>query len=41
LAEVINEPQDIAYEHVMSKYGKIADENPVALYNHNRLYLTK
>jgi hypothetical protein len=41
LAEVINEPQDIAYEHVMDKYGKIADENPVALYNHNRLYLTK
>jgi hypothetical protein len=25
----------------MDKYGKIADENPVALYNHNRLYLTK
>jgi hypothetical protein len=41
LSEVINEPQDLAYEHVMSKYGEIADNNPVALYNHNRLYLTK
>lgn len=39
LADVINENQEIAYEHVMSEYGKIADNNPVALYNHNRLYL--
>ena len=40
LSEVINEPQERAYEHVMDKYGLIADSNPVALYNHNRLYLS-
>jgi hypothetical protein len=40
LSEVINEPQEKAYEHVMDKYGLIADSNPVALYNHNRLYLS-
>lgn len=40
LSEVINEPQESAYKHVMSKYGQIAENNPVALYNHNRLYLS-
>ena len=40
LSEVINEPQEKAYEHVMDKYGLIADSNPVALYNNNRLYLS-
>jgi len=40
LSEVINEPQESAYKHIMSKYGRIAESNPVALYNHKRLYLS-
>lgn len=40
LAECINEEQDKTYETVMSKYGEIAESNPVALYNHKRLYFT-
>ena len=40
LSECINEPQDIMYESIKKEYGKIAVENPVALYNHNRLYLS-
>ena len=41
LSECINEPQDVMYDTIIEKYGKIAEENPVALYNHNRLYLSK
>lgn len=40
LSECINEPQDKMYEIIKKEYGKIAEENPVALYNHNRLYLS-
>lgn len=40
LSECINEPQDKMYEIIKEGYGKIAEENPVALYNHNRLYLS-
>ena len=40
LSECINEPQDIMYEKIKTEYGKIAEENAVALYNHNRLYLS-
>lgn len=39
LAEVINEEQEDAFNYVKEKYGEIAEENPVALYNHKRLYL--
>jgi hypothetical protein len=39
LANVINEEQSIAYDYVKEKYGEIAEENPVALYNNKRLYL--
>jgi hypothetical protein len=41
LSECINEPQEVMYDTIIEKYGKIAEENPVALYNHNRLYLSK
>lgn len=38
LGDMINEPKDVIYESVKEKYGQIADGNPVALYNHKRLY---
>ena len=36
----INEDKKIIHENVMREYGIIAEENPVALYNHNRLYVS-
>jgi hypothetical protein len=33
----INETTDTIYENVMKEYGMIAEHNPVALYNHNRI----
>jgi len=41
LSEVINENHQVTYNHVMSKYGEIAKNNVVALYNFNRLYLSE
>ena len=41
LSECINEPQEVMYDTIMENYGKIAEVNPVALYNHKRLYLSK
>ena len=41
LGEVINEPLSIIYEHIMDNYRLITEDNPVALYNHNRLYLAE
>jgi hypothetical protein len=38
IAKYINEPKDIIHENVTREYGLIAEENPVALYNNNRLY---
>ena len=40
LSECINEPQEVMYDTIKTNYGKIAEKNPVALYNHNRLYLS-
>ena len=40
LSECINEPQEVMYETIKTNYGKIAEKNSVALYNHNRLYLS-
>jgi len=34
-------PQRFNYAHVMDNYELIVDENPVALYNYNRLYLAE
>jgi hypothetical protein len=41
LGEVINEPMSIIYGHVKENYGLLTENNPVALYNHNRLYLAE
>jgi hypothetical protein len=38
IGKYINEDKDTIYENVKKEYGIIAEENPVALYNHNRLY---
>lgn len=38
IGKYINEDKNVIYENVMKEYGIIAEENPVALYNHNRLY---
>lgn len=40
LAKNINEERtDWIYDEVFKVYGMVANENPVAFYNHNRLYL--
>ncbi len=41
LGEVINEPLSVIYEHIKENYGLLTEDNPVALYNHNRLYLAE
>jgi len=41
LGEVINEPLSVIHEHVKENYGLLTEDNPVALYNHNRLYLAE
>lgn len=38
LSEYINEDTKTIYNNVRSEYKLIANENPVALYNYNRLY---
>lgn len=38
LSKYINEDKNVIYENVLNEYGLIAEQNPVALYNHNRLY---
>lgn len=39
LGEAAAEPVDKAYDYVKENYGILAEVNPVALYNFNRLYL--
>ena len=41
LGEVINEPLSIIYEHVMDNYELIIEDNTVANYNYDRLYLAE
>lgn len=38
ISKYINEDKNTIHENVTKEYGLIADENPVALYNNNRLY---
>jgi hypothetical protein len=38
LSEYINEDKNVIYDNVRMEYGLIAKDNPVALYNHKRLY---
>jgi hypothetical protein len=38
VSKYITEQTDALYDNVKKEYGLIAESNPVALYNHNRLY---
>jgi hypothetical protein len=38
IAKYINEDTEVIHENVTKEYGLIAETNPVALYNNNRLY---
>jgi hypothetical protein len=38
IAKYINEDKEFIHENVKKEYGLIAENNPVALYNNNRLY---
>jgi hypothetical protein len=38
IAKYIKEETNAIHENVKKEYGLIAENNPVALYNHNRLY---
>lgn len=39
LSEVANDSLEDAYSYVMDNYALLIEDNPVALYNYNRLYL--
>jgi len=39
MGEVSHQSLNEIYEHIKSNYGILAQDNPVALYNYNRLYL--
>jgi hypothetical protein len=41
VAKYINESSDVIHENVTKEYGMIAEQNPVAHYNNNRLYLSE
>lgn len=38
ISKYINNDKNIMYENVTKEYGLIAEQNPVAFYNNNRLY---
>jgi len=38
ITKYINEDRELIYENVTKEYGLIAETNPVAYYNNNRLY---
>jgi hypothetical protein len=38
ISKYINEDKNIIHENVKKEYGILAEENPIALYNNNRLY---
>jgi hypothetical protein len=40
VAKHIQQEKDILHENVKKEYGLIAEINPVALYNNNRIYLS-
>ncbi len=41
LGEAINDPINQTYDYVLDNYGLLVEDNPVALYNHSRLYLAE
>ena len=38
IAKYINDDKNVIHENVKKEYGLIAEENPIAFYNNNRLY---
>lgn len=40
LSECINQPQAVMYDTIKHTYGELVENNPVAYYNHKRLYLS-
>uniref|UniRef100_UPI003216D626 hypothetical protein n=1 Tax=uncultured Draconibacterium sp. TaxID=1573823 RepID=UPI003216D626 len=40
-SKYIDQPLDVLYENVIHEYGKVAETNPIAKYNLNRLFLNK
>ena len=38
ISKYINEDKNTIHENVKKEYGILAEENPIALYNNNRLY---
>jgi len=40
ISKYINEDKTVIHEKVKSEYGLIAEDNPVALYNNTRLYIS-
>lgn len=40
ISHYINENSEVIYDNVVSEYGLIAKQNPVAFYNNKRLYLS-
>ena len=40
LSKFVNEPKEVIYENVKKEYSAIAEINPVALYNNNRLFIS-
>jgi hypothetical protein len=41
LSECVSEPQEMMYQKITKSYGELAENNPVALYNWNRLCFNK
>jgi hypothetical protein len=39
LSECINEPKEVMFDRIVESYGKLAETNPVAQYNYERLYI--
>lgn len=39
MGDVINKPLSDVYEHLMPRYGKLIETNPIAEFNYNRLYI--
>jgi hypothetical protein len=39
ISKYINEDKETIYDNVLYEYNAIAINNPVALYNYNRLYI--
>lgn len=41
VSKYINHPLDVLHKNVIKEYGLLANSNPIAKFNHERLYLTE